>query len=212
MVMAALLPGLLLVQGSKSSLEEMDQTEETSFLAQPPITASTPAPDVASALAALKAAQQEARQVSQPAPLPPPVASSSGANALPAATKATDGKETSGSVLPESPVAASTASVMTSTESEAAPALPAARGMAADLMALLGGAKPKPATDPSASTASAMTSTESPAAAAPPAARGLAADLMALLGGAKPKPASEDPSKHSEPAKATKKLANCETH
>eukprot|EP00930_Biecheleria_cincta_P048759 TRINITY_DN3401_c0_g2_i2.p1 TRINITY_DN3401_c0_g2~~TRINITY_DN3401_c0_g2_i2.p1 ORF type:complete len:607 (-),score=121.87 TRINITY_DN3401_c0_g2_i2:170-1990(-) len=146
MVMTAMLSGLLLAHSSKSRMEEMDQTEETSFLAQPPITASTTtAPDVASALAALKAAQQQAQQFSQKAPLPPPAESSLVAPAPAAARNVADGKESSGSVLPESPAAASTASAMTSTESAAATvAPPAARGLAADLMALLAGAKLKP--------------------------------------------------------------------
>jgi len=156
-VMASMLAGLLLflalgAKASKARLAESDETEVTSFLAQPPITGfNKPAPDVASALAALKASQQEAKQVSEPDPLPPPAASSPTfapdlASALAAARKAAEGKESlpaASAASTASPPAAPAASASTSMESIAAAALPAARGLAADLMALLGGAKPK---------------------------------------------------------------------
>jgi len=138
-VIAVMLPGLLPAHGAKSRPEEVDQTEETSFLAQPPITgASTPAPDVASALAALKAVQQQAKQSSQLAPPPPPAASPSAMEA------ARQHKEPSSSGSAAS-AAATTASATTSTESTAAAAPSAVRGLAGDLMALLAGAEAKPA-------------------------------------------------------------------
>lgn len=156
-LVAAILAGLFLFTAlpaeasktSKAGLSESDDTEETSFLAQPLVTGSSrpaPAPDVASELAALKAAQQDSKQMSQPAPYPQAATSETFApdlaSALAAARKAADSKESPPAVSTASSAAASTASVSASAESTAA-APQAAPGLAADLMALLGGGKPK---------------------------------------------------------------------
>jgi len=177
-LLVVLLPSVLLLASSSEQ-----EPEHCSFLAQPPISsATTAAPDIASALAALKAAQQGSSPAPEPALMSPaaepPVSASTTAapdvaSAL-AALKAAQQK-----------AAFSSASEPASTPPAASSSPSFATDLASTLAAVFG-------SSPSSRIPQTSPVVASSAEASPAPAPHLAADLMALLAGAGPKTSTEN--------------------